>query len=176
MRSRTDQIIKLSPPSIAWQINAITATAHKLARTRIKEKEELGVAIAEYTQQKIKGSLTLVDLLRCPGFHYLNLDSYGLGNKDLDRAEKEGAKIDRKYSGYIKRHENQIEQIARHSNLKLPSNLDHMTIDTLSMEAREKLTKVKPLAVGQASRIGGVNPADINALLVYLEVRRRAIA
>ena len=164
-----------------WEIfqnkqEKIAAEKERLARTRVKEKEELGIAIAADTQQKIKGSVTLADLLRRPGFHYVNLDSYGLGNKDLDRAEKEGAEIDIKYSGYIKRQENQIEQIARHSNLKLPSELDYMKIDTLSMEAREKLTKVKPLTVGQASRIGGVNPADINALLVYLEVRRRAIA
>jgi tRNA uridine 5-carboxymethylaminomethyl modification enzyme len=91
----------------------------------------------------------------------------------LKIVEKEGAEIDIKYSGYLKRQQIQIEQITRHSNKKLPSDLDYMAIDTLSMEAREKLTKVRPLTLGQASRIGGVNPADINALLVYLELRSR---
>jgi len=153
----------------------ITAEKERLHATRIKERDEVGIAIATDTQQKIKGAITLADLLRRPGFHYANLDRYGLGNKNLDRAEKEGAEIDIKYSGYIKRQQNQIEQIARHTHLKLP-DIDYMKIETLSMEAREKLTKVKPLTVGQATRIGGVNPADINALLVYLEMQRRVKA
>ena len=55
----------------------------------------------------------------------------------------------------------------------MPADIDYMAIETLSMESREKLGKVRPLTIGQASRIGGVNPADINALLVYLEVRTR---
>ncbi len=154
----------------------IVAEKERLHSTRVKERDQVGVAIATDTQQKIKGSITLADLLRRPGFHYDNLASYGLGNPELNQAEKEGAEIDIKYSGYIKRQENQIEQVNRHSNRKLADNLDYMTIETLSMEAREKLTKVRPLTVGQASRIGGVNPADINALLVYLETRNRLVA
>ena len=151
----------------------IVEEKERLQKTRIKERDEVGIAIATDTKQKIKGSITLADLLRRPGFHYDNLVSYGLGNKELEQAEKEGAEIDIKYSGYIKRQENQIEQINRHSKRKLAEDLDYMTLETLSMEAREKLTKVKPLTVGQASRIGGVNPADINALLVYLETKNR---
>jgi tRNA uridine 5-carboxymethylaminomethyl modification enzyme len=151
----------------------IIAEKERLHETRIKEKDEVGIAIATATGQKIKGSIALADLLRRPGFHYVDLERYGLDNPNLDRPEKEGAEIDIKYSGYLQRQQNQIEQISRHANRQLPANLDYMKIDTLSMEAREKLTKVKPLTIGQASRIGGVNPADINALLVYLEMRSR---
>ena len=125
------------------------------------------------TGQKIKDAIALADLLRRPRFHYTHLEQYGLGNPDLARAEKEGAEIDIKYSGYIQRQKNQIEQVAKQTNRKLPQSLDYMAIDTLSMEAREKLTAVKPMTVGQATRIGGVNPADINALLVHLEVKAR---
>jgi tRNA uridine 5-carboxymethylaminomethyl modification enzyme len=149
----------------------IIAEKERLHETRIKEKDEVGIAIATATGQKIKGSIALADLLRRPGFHYVDLERYGLDNPNLDRPEKEGAEIDIKYSGYLQRQQNQIEQIARHANRQLPANIDYLKIDTLSMEAREKLTKVKPLTIGQASRIGGVNPADLNALLVYLEVR-----
>ena len=161
-----------------WQLfqskqEKIAAEKERLYETRIKEREELGVAIAADTQQKIKGSVTLADLLRRPRFHYVDLERYGLGNPDLNQDEKEGAEIEIKYSGYIKRQQNQIEQIARQSDRSLPADIDYMKIDTLSMEAREKLTKVKPLTIGQASRIGGVNPADLNALLVYLELHRR---
>lgn len=151
----------------------IIAEKERLYETRIKERDELGIAIANDTQQKIKGSVSLADLLRRPGFHYVDLDRYGLGNPNLTINEREGAEIDIKYSGYLKRQQNQIEQISRHSNRHLSSEIDYMKIDTLSMEAREKLTKIKPATIGQASRIGGVNPADINALLVYLELRSR---
>ncbi|MGK7940735.1 MAG: tRNA uridine-5-carboxymethylaminomethyl(34) synthesis enzyme MnmG [Crocosphaera sp.] len=151
----------------------IVAEKERLYETRIKERDEVAIKIVNDTQQKIKGSVTLADLLRRPKFHYEHLEQYGLGNKELTTVEKEGAEIDIKYSGYLKRQQIQIEKISRHSNKKLPSDLDYMSIDTLSMEAREKLSKVRPLTLGQASRIGGVNPADLNALLVYLELRSR---
>ena len=159
-----------------WQLYTdkqakIVAEKERLYETRIKEKDLVGVAIAKETQQKIKGSITLAELLRRPGFHYANLKSYGLDTPELTTAEAEGAEIDIKYSGYIKRQQTQIDQISRHTQRKLPQDLDYLTVETLRMEAREKLNQVKPLTVGQATRIGGVNPADINALLVYLEIR-----
>ncbi|MHC5599352.1 MAG: tRNA uridine-5-carboxymethylaminomethyl(34) synthesis enzyme MnmG [Nostoc sp.] len=153
------------------QVN-ITTEKQRLQGTRVKEYDEIGIAIASNTQQLIKGSITLNDLLRRPGFHYVDLDRFGLGNPNLNRAEKEGAEIDIKYSGYLARQQNQIDQIARQAHRQLPGDLDYTKIDTLSKEAREKLTHVKPLTLGQAARIGGVNPADVNALLLYLELRR----
>ena len=150
----------------------IIGEKERLHSTRIKEHEDIGRLITQHTQQVIKGSITLADLLRRPEIHYLDLERYGLGNPHLHGAEKEGAEIDIKYSGYLARQQNQIDQIARQANRHLPPNLDYDSINTLSKEAREKLTLVKPLTVGQASRIGGVNPADINALLIYLETRK----
>jgi tRNA uridine 5-carboxymethylaminomethyl modification enzyme len=150
----------------------ITAEKERLHTTRIKENDDKGKAIFAATQQAIKGSIILADLLRRPGFHYTDLDKYQLGNPSLNRAEREGAEIDIKYSGYLARQQSQIEQIARQANRPLPAELDYAAIDTLSKEAREKLNKVKPLTIGQAARIGGVNPADVNALLIYLEIRK----
>ncbi len=150
----------------------ITAEKERLYATRIKENEDKGRAIALATNQAIKGSITLADLLRRPGFHYADLSKYELGNNELERAEKEGAEIDIKYSGYLARQQNQIDQIARQANRQLPADLDYAAIDTLSKEAREKLASFKPLTIGQAARIGGVNPADVNALLIFLEIRR----
>jgi tRNA uridine 5-carboxymethylaminomethyl modification enzyme len=160
-----------------WQLYTrkqanITAEKERLYATRIKENEEKGRAIALSTTQAIKGSITLADLLRRSGFHYADLEKYELGNTELDRVEKEGAEIDIKYSGYLARQQNQIDQIARQTNRQLPADLDYAAIDTLSKEAREKLAKVKPLTIGQAARIGGVNPADVNALLIFLEMRK----
>lgn len=151
----------------------IAAEKERLHETRVKEHEEVGRKIAADTQQAIKGSITLADLLRRPGFHYADLERYGLANRELNLAETEGAEIDIKYSGYIQRQQNQIDQISRQAHRPLPQDLDYAKIETLSKESREKLAQVKPLTVGQATRIGGVNPADINALLVYLEIRSR---
>lgn len=150
----------------------ITAEKERLYGTRVKEHDDIGRAIACDKEQVIKGSITLADLLRRPGIHYVDLDRYELGNSSLDKSEKEGAEIDIKYSGYLQRQQNQIDQIARQAHRQLPADLDYATIDTLSKEAREKLSKVKPLTIGQAARIGGVNPADMNALLIYLELRK----
>jgi tRNA uridine 5-carboxymethylaminomethyl modification enzyme len=150
----------------------ISQEKDRLYNTRIKEHDPIGQAIASASQQAIKGSITLADLLRRPGFHYIDLERYGLGNPTLNQGEKEGAEIDIKYSGYLARQQHQIEQITRQANRQLPADLDYHTIDTLSKEAREKLTRVKPLTIGQAARTGGVNPADINALLIYLELRK----
>lgn len=150
----------------------IIAEKERLYAKRVKENDEVGKAIVADTKQVIKGSITLADLLRRPKFHYADLIKYELGNADLQRAEKEGAEIDIKYSGYLARQQNQIDQVARQANRPLPGDLDYESIDTLSKEAREKLNKVKPLTIGQAARIGGVNPADVNALLIYLELRK----
>ena len=151
----------------------IVAEKARLYSIRVKEHEEIGKAILADTQQAIKGSITLADLLRRPGFHYVDLERYNLGNSSLKLAEKEGAEIDIKYSGYLQRQQNQIDDIAKHERRQLPADLDYMAITTLSKESREKLAKVQPLTIGQAARIGGVNPADVNALLIFLEVRNR---
>lgn len=151
----------------------IAAEKERLHSTRLKEQDSVARTIVAETQQAIKGSITLADLLRRPGLHSADLERHGLGNSALAPAEKEGAEIDIKYSGYIQRQQHQIDQILRQEQRKLSQDLDYNSIDTLSKEAREKLAKVRPLTVGQASRIGGVNPADINALLVYLETAAR---
>ena len=150
----------------------ITAEKERLHCTRIKENEPVGQAIAQDTQQAIKGSITLADLLRRSGIHYIDLERHGLHNPNLKQAEKEGAEIDIKYAGYLARQQHQIDQVTRQANRQLPGDLNYSTIETLSKESREKLNKVKPLTIGQAARIGGVNPADINALLIYLEIAK----
>ena len=151
----------------------ITAEKERLYETRIKEHSDIGKVIAEKTGQLIKGSITLADFLRRPGIHYTDLVGYGLDNANCNSAETEGAEIEIKYVGYIQRQQNQIDQAARQENRKLSADLDYHSIETLSKESREKLSKVRPLTIGQAARTGGVNPTDVNALLVYLEIQAR---
>ncbi len=146
----------------------------RLATTRLKDQDPAALALSTSTGQTIKGSITLAELLRRPGVRYEDLDHHGLGRPDLDPLEKEGAEVEIKYAGYIQRQQEQIAQVARQEHRPLPANLNYNAIQTLSKEAREKLSRAQPLTLGQASRLGGVSPADINALLVYLEVTQRS--
>ena len=151
----------------------IVAEKERLEKTRVKELEPTGKAITAATGEIIKGSITLAELLRRPGLHYPQLIEFELGNEQLNLAEQEGAEIEIKYAGYLSRQQHQIDQVSKHSNRKLPSQIDYHAIETLSKESREKLTQIQPATIGQATRIGGVNPADVNALLIWLEVQNR---
>ena len=161
-----------------WQLfcdkqERVYAEVKRLNETRVKEKDELGQRITAETGEAIRGAITLSDLLRRPKFNYAELIHYGLADPNLHRFERLAAEIEVKYVGYIQRQEHQIEEVAKHSDRKLPTDIDYNAIETLSKESREKLSKIRPMTIGQASRIGGVNPADVNALLVYLEIQRR---
>ncbi len=142
----------------------------RLQTNRIKENDPLSQTILQETGQAIKSAVTLAELLRRQGISYVDLDRYKLGNATLSEIEKKVVEVEIKYEGYIQRQQHQIEAMARQGERKLPPGLDYAAIDTLSKESREKLAKVQPLTIGQASRIGGVNPADINALIVHLEL------
>ena len=115
----------------------------------------------------------MADLLRRPGVHADDLIRHGLADSDLPLPVREGAEIDIKYSGYLQRQQQQIDQVKRQSQRKLPSDLNYESIGTLSREAREKLSAIQPNTLGQASRIPGVSQADITALLMWLELRQR---
>ena len=164
-----------------WQMfcdkqERVHAEVERLNLTRVKEKEDLGQRITAETGEAIRGAITLSDLLRRPKFNYAELIHYGLADPNLNRFERLAAEIEVKYVGYIQRQEHQIEEVARHSDRKLPTDIDYNAIETLSKESREKLSKIRPMTIGQAARIGGVNPADVNALLVYLEIQHRIAA
>ena len=122
----------------------------------------------------IKGSITLADLLRRPGMHADDLVRHGLADANLPLSVREGAEIDIKYSGYLQRQQQQIDQVKRQSQRKLPADVVYADIETLSREAREKLSAIQPTTLGQASRIPGVSQADTTALLMWLELRRRS--
>jgi len=161
-----------------WQIysakqEAIATEKRRLDMVRLKASNPLADLVAEETGAAIKGSITLAELLRRPGFHSLDLLRHGLADPALPREVHEGAEIDLKYSGYLARQQQQIAQVQRQANRALPLDIDYGAITTLSAEAREKLALIRPPTLGQASRVPGVSPADITALLLWLELQRR---
>lgn len=163
-----------------WQIyldkqRQITAEQERLQQVRLKPHDPAAAPILAMGES-LRTAVTLAELLTRPGIHYQNLVEWGLGRADLPRAVQESVEIRLKYAGYLQRQSQQIEQMQKLAHRRLPEDIDYYRIPTLSMEAREKLSHVRPLTLGQAARIGGVNPADIQALLVYLELHHRLSA
>lgn len=152
----------------------IASEQERLANTRVQPDCALSLQANQMSQQQMSAASSLADILRRPHVHYSLLEQHGQGAPEpISAAAKEALEIDIKYAGFIRRQTKQLQQTTAKYGKKLATDMDYMAIKTLSMEAREKLSKVQPLDVGQASRTGGVNPADITALLIHLEVQRR---
>ena len=161
-----------------WQLfkrkqTALETEKQRLEHQRLKASDPRATAVEKETGAKIKGSITLANLLRRPGMHTGGLVRHGLADPELPLAVREGAEIDIKYSGYLQRQQQQIDQVKRQSQRRLPRDLDYAKIITLSQEAREKLADVQPLNMAEASNIPGVSKADLNALLIWLELQKR---
>ncbi|EAQ70432.1 glucose inhibited division protein A [Synechococcus sp. RS9917] len=155
------------------KLAALEGETQRLERQRLKVSDPVASAVEAETGAPIKGSITLADLLRRPGVHSADLVRHGLADADLPLPVREGAEIDIKYSGYLQRQQQQIDQVKRQGQRRLPADLDYTNIGTLSREAREKLAAVRPVSLGQASQIPGVSQADLTALLVWLELQQR---
>ena len=162
-----------------WQLfeekqQTMEAEKQRLETARLKVSDPAAPVVEQETGAVIKGSITLADLLRRPGMHADDLIRHGLADANLPLSVREGAEIDIKYSGYLQRQQQQIDQVKRQSQRKLPADVVYADIETLSREAREKLSAIQPTTLGQASRIPGVSQADTTALLMWLELRRRS--
>ncbi|MFM7436438.1 MAG: tRNA uridine-5-carboxymethylaminomethyl(34) synthesis enzyme MnmG, partial [Vulcanococcus sp.] len=161
-----------------WQLyqrkqEAIAEEKQRLETVRLKVSDPAAAAVEAQTGAPIKGSITLADLLRRPGFHSSDLVRHGLASAELPQDVREGAEIDIKYSGYLSRQQQQIDQVKQQEQRPIPTGIDYAAIGTLSREAREKLAAIQPHTLGQASRVPGVSPADVTALMLWLELERR---
>lgn len=139
----------------------------------VKPTEKINNFLEKYNSSKISTGVKMSDLLKRTELDYNKLSEIDENRPNLSKEEKEEINIMVKYEGYIKLEESQVEKFKKLENKKLDENIDYEKIKGLRLEARQKLNKIKPLSVGQASRISGVSPADISVLLIYLETLKK---
>ena len=134
----------------------------------IPESAALNAMLTEKGTAAVKGSARLADLVRRPQIAYDDLAPFDPERPALPKAVREAVEIQMKYAGYIARQQKQVEDFQREENRLLPPDADYAAIGGLRVEARQKLAEIRPLSIGQASRISGVSPADIAVLLIWL--------
>lgn len=151
----------------------IEAEIERLNTTKARPVDQTQAILAEAGSVQLTNSIPLADLLRRPEITYEHITRMAPPEQELGEEVKEQVEIQIKYSGYIEKQLQHIEKQKNMENKRLSETLEYDKIPGLATEARQKLTHIRPLTIGQASRISGVNPADISILLVYLEQQGR---
>ena len=144
-----------------------------LGKTWVAPSESVNALLREKGETELSASARLSDLIKRPNVHYDDLAACVPGMPELRADAREQTEIELKYEGYIDRQRAEVKKFLREEEMRLPDDLDYMTVDTLRVEARQKLNKVKPASLGQASRIPGVSPGDITVLMILMEKKRR---
>lgn len=140
----------------------------RVEHTNIGTSEEVQNLLVQYGSTKLVSGSTLAELIRRPELNYELLKPIDLEREELPEDVIEQVNIFIKYDGYIKRQQRQVEQFKKLEKRRIPEGIDYEQIPSLRIEAKQKLSQIRPLSIGQASRISGVSPADISVLLVYL--------
>ena len=148
---------------------SIKAEQERLQSIRIKPNEHTQSVIESRGGSALKDGILALDLLRRPEMDYNAIMEILQETSPVNEDIQEQVEIQTKYEGYIQKSLAQVEKVKRMEDKKIPLNIDYDAINSLASEAREKLKEVNPLDIAQASRISGVNPADISILLVYIE-------
>ena len=149
------------------------AAIARLKKTWIGKSETLDRWMALHDQAEASGSVCAADLIRRPGIGYADLESIDPAWAPLPRETLQQVDIALRYEGYLEKERRQVEAFRRNEDTLLPQGYDYMRLDTLRIEARQKLTAQQPRSLGEASRISGVSPGDIAVLMVWLEKRSR---
>ena len=157
--------------AVAEKYAAVEAEIYRLEHTGIPGSRELNRLLTERGSVAVTDGARLIDLLRRPQMTYDELMTFDPHAPALPKAVREQVEISVKYEGYIRRQLSQVEEFEKLEQHALPADADYASIQGLRLEAREKLNAVRPLNLGQASRISGVSPADMGALMIYLEKR-----
>lgn len=150
--------------------DAITKESERLKEAKVSATDEVNSILAKYNEH-IERGCKLAELLKRPNITYSILQEIDCETRELNlrRDIYEQVEILAKYEGYLKRQEIQVNQAGKLEKFKIPENIDYMKIEHISSETKEKLNKIRPKTLAQASRIGGVKPADISVLMVLLD-------
>lgn len=141
----------------------------RLESNGIPGSAELNAMLESRGSTPVASSARLADLLRRPNVTYADIAPFDVNRPELPLAVTDEVEIQLKYAGYLQRQEKQVAEFKKEESRLLPPDLDYETIQGLRLEARQKLSEIRPMSIGQAGRISGVSPADIAVLLIYLE-------
>ena len=153
--------------------NNIENEVKRLKNTVVKPSDNVNLLLEKCNSSKLTTGIKMSELLKRPEITYKALNEIDTERPELTSQEAEEVEIQVKYEGYIKLEEAQVEKFKKLEAKKLDEDINYEEIKGLRLEARQKLNKIKPISVGQASRISGVSPADISVLLIYLEMKNR---
>ena len=151
---------------------AVAKERERLEHTHLAPGEAINALLREKGTAEIVSGASLADLLRRPQIEYADLLPFDPERPALRRDIGEEVSITLKYEGYIRRQLRQVEEFRRMEDRPLPEEIDYAAVPGLRTEARQKLAAIRPLSFGQASRISGVSPADMTALMIYTESRK----
>ena len=157
--------------AVLAKYEAVEREIKRLDHCGAPASEALNALLAEKGEPPVKNSVRLSDLLRRPRLTYDDLASVDPERPELPKAVTEQVEISIKYEGYIARQERQVAEMRRLEGKALPADMDYLSMNGLRLEARQKLDAIRPLNLGQASRISGVSPADVAALMIALQSR-----
>ena len=152
------------------KVNSIDEIKELLKEYKFKKNSDFCKWLVEEKNESIENSLSYYELLKRPNITYKDIQKF-TDKLNYDDEVLEEVEIQIKFAGYISKEEKAAQNSKKLENLVLDKDIDYNTIDNLALEARQKLNKVKPLNIGQASRISGVNPSDISILLMYLKMK-----
>ena len=165
--------VGLLPPerlaAVRAKYEAVRREIRRLEGSGVASSPALNAMLAARETAPVESSARLADLLRRPQIEYADLAPFDPERPELPRAVTEEAEIQIKYAGYLERQRRQVEEFRREESRLLPPDLDYGAIHGLRLEARQKLAQIRPVSVGQASRISGVSPADIAVLLLAIQ-------
>ena len=148
---------------------AVRREINRLEANGVPASPELNAMLESRDSAPVANSARLADLLRRPQVTYGDIAPFDPGRPELPQAVTEEVEIQVKYAGYLARQEKQVAEFKKEESRLLPADLDYSAIAGLRLEAREKLQQIRPMSIGQASRISGVSPADVAVLLIWLE-------
>ena len=165
--------IGLIPPervqAVEEKYAQVRREVQRLESSGVPASEQLNAMLERKGTAPVANSARLADLLRRPQVSYADIAPFDPERPELSPAVTDEVEIQIKYAGYLTRQEKQVEEFKKEEARLLPDDLDYAAIPGLRLEAREKLTAIRPVSIGQAGRISGVSPADIAVLLIYLE-------